>query len=427
MGDLEIGDLICTPYNGVQKVSNIFEQGENTVYVFHFDDGTSVTCMDNHRFWARANVTEDFREMTAREIMDHYAIDRPYPMSLRRGKTNYIEFPLCGEVELNEKMTAADLPLHPFVLGYISGTGFWHFDKAGIALENNFYMCQTIRALGYRVAYNKKEDYWFIRGLSDENRRKITCSRSRQPARIPHERERKFSLKNAVRRWCRSSAPSLCSTAKIPTSRRSSCQKPKRSPDAGSDSMDEYKELIRSMMGDYRYTHSVNVSEEAVALAKLYGADVNDAYTAGILHDITKELPAKEQLQIIADGGIILDSVQKNAHKLWHSISGSVYVRDKLGIKNPDIINAIRYHTTGRQGMSLLEKIVFIADFTAAERSYNGVEIMREKSRQSLEDAMLFACKFTIGDLSSRELAIHRDQLDCFNELVLNKGKESAV
>nr|WP_316625888.1 bis(5'-nucleosyl)-tetraphosphatase (symmetrical) YqeK [uncultured Ruminococcus sp.] len=191
--------------------------------------------------------------------------------------------------------------------------------------------------------------------------------------------------------------------------------------------MDEYKELIRSMMGDYRYTHSVNVSEEAVALAKLYGADVNDAYTAGILHDITKELPAKEQLQIIADGGIILDSVQKNAHKLWHSISGSVYVRDKLGIKNPDIIKAIRYHTTGRQGMSLLEKIVFIADFTAAERSYNGVEIMREKSRQSLEDAMLFACKFTIGDLSSRELAIHRDQLDCFNELVLNKGKESAV
>ena len=187
MGDLEIGDLICTPYNGVQKVSNIFEQGENTVYVFHFDDGTSVTCMDNHRFWARTNVTEDFHEMTAREIMDHYAIDRPFPMSLRRGKTNYIEFPLCGEVELNENMTAADLPLHPFVLGYISGTGFWHFDKRGIALENNFYMCQTIRALGYRVAYNKKEDFWFIRGLSDENRRKITCSRSKQPARIPHE------------------------------------------------------------------------------------------------------------------------------------------------------------------------------------------------------------------------------------------------
>ncbi len=188
--------------------------------------------------------------------------------------------------------------------------------------------------------------------------------------------------------------------------------------------MEEYKQIIRPMMGDYRYTHSVNVAEEAVALARLYGADERSACTAGILHDITKEISGEEQLQIMSEGGIILDDVQKNAKKLWHSISGSVYVRSRLGIENQDIVNAIRYHTTGRAGMSLLEKIIFIADFTAAERKYNGVEIMREKSRQSLEDAMLFACKFTIGDLSSRELAIHRDQLDCFNELVLTKGKE---
>ena len=95
MGDLEVGDLICTPYNGVQKVSNIFEQGENTVYTFHFDDGTYVTCMDNHRFWARTKATEEFHEMTAREIMDNYAIDRPFPMSLRVGKSDYVEIPLC--------------------------------------------------------------------------------------------------------------------------------------------------------------------------------------------------------------------------------------------------------------------------------------------------------------------------------------------
>lgn len=183
--------------------------------------------------------------------------------------------------------------------------------------------------------------------------------------------------------------------------------------------MAEYKNIIRTLMGEYRYTHSVNVSEEAVILAKLYGADIEKAYIAGILHDITKEIPKEEQLQIIANGGIILDNVQQNAPKLWHSISGSVYVREKLGINDVDIINSIRYHTTGRAGMSLLEKIIFIADFTSAERSYNGVEIMREKSRNSLEDAMLFACKFTIGDLSSRSLAIHRDQLDCYNELVM--------
>ena len=187
--------------------------------------------------------------------------------------------------------------------------------------------------------------------------------------------------------------------------------------------MNEYKDLIRSMMGDYRYTHSVNVSEEAVALAKLYGADEKDAYTAGILHDITKELPAEEQLQIIADGGIILDDVQKNAPKLWHSISGSVYVQTHLGITDSDIINAIRYHTTGRAGMSLLEKIIYTADYTSAERSYNGADIMREKSRKSLEEAMIFSCQFTLRNLSEKEAAIHPDQLFCYNDLVL-KEKE---
>ncbi len=175
-------------------------------------------------------------------------------------------------------------------------------------------------------------------------------------------------------------------------------------------------------MGDFRYTHSVNVAKEAVTLAKLYGCDEGKAYIAGILHDVTKEIPKDEQLQIIRDGGIILDSVQKNAPKLWHSISGSVYIQTHFGIKDADIINAIRYHTTGRAGMSLLEKIIYTADYTSEERSYPGADIMREKSRKSLEEAMIFSCQFTLQNLSSKEAAIHPDQLFCYNELVL-KGK----
>ena len=187
--------------------------------------------------------------------------------------------------------------------------------------------------------------------------------------------------------------------------------------------MEEYKQIIRPMMGDYRYTHSVNVAEEAVALARLYGADERSACTAGILHDITKEISGEEQLQIMSEGGIILDNVQKNAKKLWHSISGSVYVRSRLGIENQDIVNAIRYHTTGRAGMSLLEKIIFIADFTAAERKYNGVEIMREKSRKSLEEAMIFSFQYTFNNLSSKEVAIHPDEIFAYNYIVLNKER----
>ena len=184
-----------------------------------------------------------------------------------------------------------------------------------------------------------------------------------------------------------------------------------------------YESLIRPLMGDRRYNHSINVAKEAVTLAKLYGADEEKAYIAGILHDITKELPIDEQLQIMQDGGIILDNVQKTAPKLWHGISGSVYIQTNPGIKDPDIINAIRYHTTGRAGMSLLEKVIFVADFTSEERDYDGAEIMRQKSRESLEEAMIFGFQFTLFDLTKRKLAIHPDEVFCYNDIILNEGK----
>lgn len=181
----------------------------------------------------------------------------------------------------------------------------------------------------------------------------------------------------------------------------------------------DYKQIIRKLMGDYRYTHSCNVAEEAVTLAGLYGCDLQKAYTAGILHDVTKEIPKEEQLQIIQDSGIILDSVQQKSPKLWHAVSGSVFICRFLSITDSDIINAVRYHTTGRANMSLLEKVIYIADYTSAERSYDGADIMREKSRRSLEEAMLFSCQFTLQSLSAKETAIHPDQLFLYNELVL--------
>lgn len=184
--------------------------------------------------------------------------------------------------------------------------------------------------------------------------------------------------------------------------------------------LDEYRNLIKSKMSEHRFVHSVNVSKEARKLAKIYGSDAEKAAIAGILHDITKEMPVEEQLKIITDSGIILDNVQKNAPKLWHGISGSIYIKENLDINDADILNAIRYHTTGRAGMSLLEKIIFVADFTSQERTYKGVSTMRKKSRKTLDEAMLYGFKFTFSDLSKRELAIHPDELACYNEIVLS-------
>ncbi len=186
---------------------------------------------------------------------------------------------------------------------------------------------------------------------------------------------------------------------------------------------DDYKKIIKEQMGKKRYIHSINVAKAAEELAKKYDADIEKARIAGILHDITKEMPYDQQLKIIQDNGIMLDNVQQFSPKTWHAISGSVYVKTKLNIGDYDILNAIRYHTSGRAGMSLLEKVIFVADFIGDERDYNGVDVMREKAQKSLEEAMLYGVTFSITDLAKRQFAIDTNTLNLFNELIINNSK----
>ncbi len=182
---------------------------------------------------------------------------------------------------------------------------------------------------------------------------------------------------------------------------------------------EDYKQLISQRMGERRYIHSVNVAKQAKLLAEKFGCDADKAVVAGILHDVTKETPPEEQLALMNNGGIVLNEVERCGTKLWHSVSGAVYVRDVLKIDDEDIFNAIRYHTTGRAGMSLLEKVIFVADFTGEERDYRDVDIMREKALRDLDEAMLYGLQFTIKDLASRSMAIHPNAIACYNELIL--------
>ncbi len=174
-------------------------------------------------------------------------------------------------------------------------------------------------------------------------------------------------------------------------------------------------------LSDYRRIHSLNVSIEARRLAEKYGADPERAEIAGLLHDITKEFDDETQLKIIHDGGIILSAVEQASPKLYHAISASVYVRERFGIEDEDILNAIRYHTTARAGMSALEKVVFLADFTSADRKFDDIDNIRRCAEISLEDGMLYALRFTISRISARSGLISPDALDAYNEIVLSQ------
>ena len=183
---------------------------------------------------------------------------------------------------------------------------------------------------------------------------------------------------------------------------------------------DKYLQYLDSL-SDYRRVHSLNVSAEAVRFAEKYGGDVEKARLAGLLHDVTKETDFDRQLQIIENGGIILTELEKRSPKLWHAISGACFVRDVIGVDDPDLFNAIRYHTTARAGMSQLEKIIFLADFTSAERDYPDIDVIREHAEHSLEDGMLYGIKFTISRLVGRENLVSPDALAAYNEILLTK------
>lgn len=178
---------------------------------------------------------------------------------------------------------------------------------------------------------------------------------------------------------------------------------------------DEYKELIRSMMGKKRYTHSCNVAEMCVKLAQIHGGDVNKAYTAGILHDCRKEADAQTQRSEMMSSGYYVDPAELDSKSTWHGIAAVTYLRDELGITDEDILNSVRYHTVARAAMSKLEKIVYLGDLVSAERDFPDVEKYRAYAMKDLDDGMYRALKWAIQNLSANDKKIPVSTVEAFN------------
>ena len=183
----------------------------------------------------------------------------------------------------------------------------------------------------------------------------------------------------------------------------------------------EFLEEIKKRLNPDRLYHSLNVADEAKKLAKHYGADEQKAFTAGLLHDILKNTPDGELLQYFERNGIMLTETERASRKTWHAMAGADFLRRELHVTDEDILSAVRWHTTGRAGMTLLDKVLFIADFISADRDYPGVERMREKAYVSLEDAMLEGLQFTINELVENAWPVHEDSIRAYNGLVINR------
>ena len=155
------------------------------------------------------------------------------------------------------------------------------------------------------------------------------------------------------------------------------------------------KELVRSRLSDKRYEHTINVKKMAVKLAKQYGVDGEKAALAALLHDSAKELSKDEMRAIMQAHPEYAEGGESRPAPVWHGICAAILARTEWGVEDEAVLSAIACHTAGKPGMSKLDKIVYLADMSSAERDWPGVNRLRRLERKNLDAAMLMALKQT--------------------------------
>lgn len=183
------------------------------------------------------------------------------------------------------------------------------------------------------------------------------------------------------------------------------------------------EKLIRSI-GEKRYNHSIRVMETAVRLARHYNYDEEKAKTAGLLHDCAKYGDHLYLLKRVNDFDIILDDSMIQNKELIHGPLGAKVAEIEYNIQDEDILSAIYYHTIGKENMSLLEKIIYMADFIEPQRNFPNVEWFREYAFKDLDKALRLSMDHTIKYLIDKGKLINVNTIKARNYLIFIEKSE---
>ena len=165
-----------------------------------------------------------------------------------------------------------------------------------------------------------------------------------------------------------------------------------------------------------RIPHVLGTEQEAIRLAERYGADVEKARVAALLHDCTKKLDMEEQLALCRRYGIQLDELEQKALKLLHAKTGAAIARDVFGVDD-EIYRAIWWHTTGHANMTLLEKIIYLADYIEPSRDFPGVDKLRSVCYKDLDEGLLLGLEMTIEEMTSMGNPVHHATIEARDAL----------
>lgn len=181
---------------------------------------------------------------------------------------------------------------------------------------------------------------------------------------------------------------------------------------------------LSNKLSKKRFIHTLGVVNSAMYLAKKYGANIEDAHLAALLHDCAKEIPLLEMRDLVADLPCDQDMLHSGA--LLHGLAGMVLANTQYGVINPDILEAIRVHTTGKENMSKLDKIIFLADYIEPNRKFPGVNDIRLAAEQSLDAGVLCGFDMTIRHLIDSGDSIYPLTILSRNDLLRHMKKGGA-
>ena len=182
------------------------------------------------------------------------------------------------------------------------------------------------------------------------------------------------------------------------------------------------EEFIKTNLKESRYRHSMGVEEMAVRLARLHGADSEKAAFAGRYHDLAKNFDEETVDAYIRKYGLPEYLIGNNA--LAHSKVGAAILENEFGVTDKEILDSVRYHTTARKDMTLLDEVIFVADVVEDNRTYSDLEYYQDLAYRDLDRACLEILEYTIGSLTAKGRVIDKDTIEA-RDWVLQKIKET--
>ena len=192
--------------------------------------------------------------------------------------------------------------------------------------------------------------------------------------------------------------------------------------------MGEYnsiKEYLSNTLSAKRFDHSEGTAKTAEKLAIIYKEDSQKAYLAGLVHDCTREIDILVQNNMIEALGIAADELTIASKELLHALSAEYLLINQFNIFDKEIITAVKFHTTGRENMSLLEKIVFLADVIEPTRNFPGINYIRQLAIENIDEALLAAFESSIKFLLGKREMIHPNTFLARNYILKHfTGKE---